>query len=195
MVYDLVVEVLQERNSVRLAAPEPETKKSSPKKVKTQAITPGDALAVCPKCAKGKIIKGKNAYGCSSWKEGCDFRLPFVFMDKKLSDNQVKRLIEKKATSKLKGFVQSGKKVEGILKLTDSFNVEFENTSTIPKQKETGMPPCPKCGKGILIKGKSAYGCSRWKEGCDFRFSFEAIREKAKGKPLTRELVMSILKS
>jgi len=29
--------------------------------------------------------------------------------------------------------------------------------------------PCPVCGKGTIIKGKTAYGCSRWKEGCTFR--------------------------
>ena len=32
--------------------------------------------------------------------------------------------------------------------------------------------PCPECGQGIIIKGKSAYGCSRWKEGCSFRKPF-----------------------
>ena len=29
--------------------------------------------------------------------------------------------------------------------------------------------PCPLCGKGTIIKGKTAYGCSLWKEGCTFR--------------------------
>ncbi len=29
--------------------------------------------------------------------------------------------------------------------------------------------PCPLCGKGTIIKGKAAYGCSRWREGCTFR--------------------------
>ena len=33
--------------------------------------------------------------------------------------------------------------------------------------------PCPLCGKGTVIKGKTAYGCSRWKEGCTFRKPFE----------------------
>lgn len=33
--------------------------------------------------------------------------------------------------------------------------------------------PCPVCGEGTLIKGKSAWGCSRWKEGCEYRKSFE----------------------
>ncbi len=29
--------------------------------------------------------------------------------------------------------------------------------------------PCPKCHEGHIIKGHTAYGCSRWREGCDFR--------------------------
>ena len=33
--------------------------------------------------------------------------------------------------------------------------------------------PCPVCGQGTIIKGKTAYGCSRWKEGCTFRKPFE----------------------
>ncbi len=32
--------------------------------------------------------------------------------------------------------------------------------------------PCPLCGKGVLIKGKTAYGCSEWKNGCTFRKEF-----------------------
>lgn len=33
--------------------------------------------------------------------------------------------------------------------------------------------PCPLCGKGTIIKGKTAYGCSEWKTGCTFRKPFE----------------------
>ncbi|MDD6744616.1 MAG: DNA topoisomerase 3 [Bacteroidales bacterium] len=32
--------------------------------------------------------------------------------------------------------------------------------------------PCPLCGKGVVVKGKTAYGCSRWKEGCGWRKTF-----------------------
>lgn len=32
---------------------------------------------------------------------------------------------------------------------------------------------CPECGKGKVIKGNTAYGCSRWKEGCSFRKPFK----------------------
>ena len=32
--------------------------------------------------------------------------------------------------------------------------------------------PCPVCGQGHIIKGRTAYGCSRWREGCNFRKPF-----------------------
>ena len=39
----------------------------------------GDDLVgqICPLCGEGHIIKGKAAYGCSRWKEGCTWRKPF----------------------------------------------------------------------------------------------------------------------
>ena len=53
----------------------PTTKKSS---IATP-IPDGDAIIgmVCPICGKGHVIKGKTAYGCSEWKNGCKFRKPF----------------------------------------------------------------------------------------------------------------------
>lgn len=35
------------------------------------------AGSICPQCGIGKVIKGNTAYGCSRWKEGCDWRKPF----------------------------------------------------------------------------------------------------------------------
>ena len=48
-----------------------------------------------------------------------------------------------------------------------------ENTATplSPSDKLIGTP-CPICKQGVIIKGKVAYGCSRWKEGCQFRLPF-----------------------
>lgn len=54
------------------------------------------------------------------------------------------------------------------------------STSAAPATPESfstdewiGMP-CPKCHEGHIIKGKTAYGCSRWREGCDYRQPFES---------------------
>ncbi len=35
------------------------------------------------------------------------------------------------------------------------------------------LPLCPKCKKGHIIRGNTVYGCSAYKEGCDYRISFE----------------------
>jgi DNA topoisomerase-3 len=191
MVDDLVYEVRMESGKPRLGSTE-ETTSDTTQKPKNSKST-GFSGGVCPKCTTGKILKGKNSFGCSRWKEGCDFRIPFVFMDKKLTDKQVERLIEKGSTTNIKGFVQEDQKVEGILKLSPAFKIEFELKIKAKPQNENAMPLCPKCGKGHLIKGKTAYGCSEWKAGCDFRFSFEEIRAKAQGKPLTKELVIKII--
>lgn len=55
-------------------------------------------------------------------------------------------------------------------------------TGTTAKQQQPSPPTeglvkegdlCPKCGKGHIVKGKTAYGCSRWREGCDYRMPFK----------------------
>ena len=52
-----------------------------------------------------------------------------------------------------------------------------QKTETVKEQPlkiDDGMlgKACPLCGKGIIIKGKTAYGCSDWKNGCTFRQGF-----------------------
>ena len=43
-------------------------------KVKRKIIRAGSK---CPECGEGKVIKGHTAYGCSRWREGCNWRKPF----------------------------------------------------------------------------------------------------------------------
>ena len=47
-------------------------------------------------------------------------------------------------------------------------------SKTKPKEEQVFIPPkiCPKCQVGTILKGKTAYGCSEWKNGCDFRIPF-----------------------
>lgn len=47
---------------------------ASAEKPKRKVIRVGSK---CPLCGQGKVIKGKTAYGCSRWKEGCTWRKPF----------------------------------------------------------------------------------------------------------------------
>lgn len=205
MVEELVTEVRMENVTAKFSAQAPSKAKSGIKKGNswgkksagaTKAKAPKKSLTdiTCPKCNQGQILKGKSSYGCTHWKSGCDMRVPFKYLDKKLTDNQVKRLIEKKATTKLKGFMVNGQKVEGIIKLNTGGQLEFENkTFTKQAHKNNSMPPCPKCKVGKIMRGKTAYGCTEWKSGCNFRFSFDEIKEKAKGRELSPGLVLRIL--
>lgn len=86
MVGNVVLEVMKENPTQRLVTDVQEQPKKQPSKSKASkpkatkstpkspAVTEG---APCPKCGKGVIIKGRTAYGCSLWREGCDWRQPF----------------------------------------------------------------------------------------------------------------------
>ena len=58
----------------RTAPPAPQTGAAAAEKPKRKVVRAGSP---CPKCGIGKVVKGHTAYGCSRWKEGCDWRKPF----------------------------------------------------------------------------------------------------------------------
>lgn len=91
--------------------------------------TPID-LPPCPKCKEGQILKGKKAYGCSTYEDGCDFVLPFAILGKKLTEKQATDLLKKGKTTKMTGILLPGseEKRAGKFVLTEDFNVSFEET-------------------------------------------------------------------
>ena len=161
----------------------------------------GIATEVCPKCKKGTLIKGKLAYGCSNYKAGCDFVLPYTYAEKKISENQYIRLLQKGSTVNLKDFKTDSGTVDGLLRFDENFKLKLEPKKiaapTPPKENKAPSEslPCPKCQKGIVIKGNTAYGCSHYKTGCDFKVTFDIVREKLKTQKPTKELVYKILKA
>ena len=48
-----------------------------------------------------------------------------------------------------------------------------QQAETLPADDSIIGQACPVCGKGHIIKGKTAYGCDRWREGCTFRLPFK----------------------
>ena len=47
----------------------------------------------CPLCGK-EVIKGKRAFGCSDWREGCSFVLEPTVQGIALSEQQVRTLLQ-----------------------------------------------------------------------------------------------------
>ena len=51
------------------------------------------AKPVCPICKKGSILRGKTAYGCSEYKDGCTFRMDYATYGEGLSDEELVKVI------------------------------------------------------------------------------------------------------
>jgi DNA topoisomerase-3 len=47
---------------------------------------------------------------------------------------------------------------------------------------------CPKCRKGYILKGKTAYGCSEYKSGCDLRLSFDEYPSELTPAKLSKQI-------
>ena len=56
---------------------------------------PSTDKPVCPICHKGSILRGKTAYGCSEYKNGCTFRLDYATYGNNLTDEELGTVISK----------------------------------------------------------------------------------------------------
>lgn len=105
MVSEIVLHVLSD-NSGRITAATPSNEapqkgtKSTPKTAKPQKRKSGgkgkaaEQPLVCPVCRTGQVIQGKTAYGCSRWKEGCTFRLPFGENGQPFDNDTLRKIIQ-----------------------------------------------------------------------------------------------------
>ena len=88
------------------------------------------------------------------------------------TDEDLKKAKKKKAAAPKKAAAKSA---------ATSSTASTKNAAVSP-QPATSEPSaddsiigttCPVCGKGTIIKGKTAYGCSNWKNGCTYRVAFK----------------------
>ena len=192
MVDELVYEVRSNKTSKRISSNTiiPKEAKKTPTK---KLISKKEVLGkTCPKCKKGTILKGSSAFGCSEYKNKCDLKIPFEIYGKKVSENQLIRLLDKGCTTNLKGFKTATGAVEGLIRFDENFSLKLE-AKKVATAAASEKINCPKCKTGTVLKGKTGYGCSAYKTGCNFVFTFDNIKKIANGKPLTRELVLEII--
>ena len=99
-----------------------------------------------------------------------------------LGDDDLKAKHKKKKTAKTsaKSQAKTQEKTTATSAAKPASPIPAKGQASTQPQGETPAPvadavvgsPCPKCHQGHLIKGKTAYGCSRWREGCDYRQPF-----------------------
>ena len=109
MVNSIVIDVLSDNTGSVTATPAEEEKKPKkkttttdsekkqrkPREKKKNTPEPPPQPIICPKCGKGHVIKGRTAYGCSAWQQGCDFRLSFDQYSSDLSYEALRAIIDK----------------------------------------------------------------------------------------------------
>lgn len=108
MVNQVVINVLSDQSTRRITIeeavkeqPKEEKKEKKPRKPRAKKEeAPKEKTApkqpekpVCPVCKKGSILRGKTAYGCSEYKNGCTFRLDYATYGEGLSDSELITII------------------------------------------------------------------------------------------------------
>ncbi|GAB4566634.1 MAG: type IA DNA topoisomerase [Haliangiales bacterium] len=169
-----VVEATKQATPPDISAPEP------------------DILGTCPICRK-PVTEGFKSYQCATGK-ACSFVIFKRVAGRAISPALVRVLLSRGRSQPLRGFrSKRGKRFSAALVLDDSGRVEFafqdrttgsqragsrapaprrdqgEESAKAPSQR---APRCPACRHGHIIAGHHAWGCSRWRQQCQFRVSY-----------------------
>ena len=104
LVGKIVLDVLKDNQTsqIKVEDPDDEKKKAkkTPRKAPSKKESPKPILTIesiaCPVCGKGHLIKGKQAFGCSAYANGCSFRLSFDECASTSSPQQVHDFIKNK---------------------------------------------------------------------------------------------------
>ena len=102
LVNEIVINVLSDNSSTTInVTSDDKAKKTTSnqssgkeKKPRQPRIKSIEEIA-CPICGKGHLLKGRNAYGCSEWNNGCDMRLPFDSYPADLSPSKLNTMVKK----------------------------------------------------------------------------------------------------
>jgi DNA topoisomerase-3 len=141
---------------------------------------PSDAepLGACPVCEKPVRRRGSR-WTCDTGRD-CSFIIWETIAKRPMDDETVRTLLAEKRVGPLEGFQsKKGRPFSATLSLSAEGRVELEFSARPAPFDPTGQP-CPACGEGRLIRGRAAWGCGRWREGCRFTVPFAA-----EGVPLT----------
>ncbi len=92
-------------------------------KLETDSGFYGDIVGKCPKCGKD-VMKNKYGFGCTGYKDGCDFRINGTICKKSISKKDASDLLEKGITDKIDNFVSKNNKLF-------SAKIKLENGKTL----------------------------------------------------------------
>jgi DNA topoisomerase-3 len=146
----------------------------------------GEALGPCRLCGQGEVRDKGKVWSCDH--EGCTLVIFKEVSRRPLSAEEARRLLAKGTLEPLEGFVsKEGRPFRAGLLLSEG-RVRFDFAEErLPIPASAPLPPagppsasaahgtrdptgapCPECGQGKLMRGRTGWGCSRWREGCRY---------------------------
>lgn len=150
------------------------------------AKEPAIVLGNCPVCGK-PVSAGRMAYSCETGRS-CAFVVFKTMAKRAISARMVKQLLKDGKTEIVKGFrSKAGKPFDAALEWKDG-KVQF---AFAPRTESAGPPSahpddgavaarpdpvgiaCPACKTGHIVRGRAAWGCDRWRDGCGFVLPFQ----------------------
>ena len=107
MVNQIVINVLSDQSGRSITIEQKKAEEEKPKKSKAASASKEtgekkprkprkkaeNAPVVCPVCHKGTLLRGKTAYGCSEYKNGCTFRLDYATYGENLTNEQLTQIV------------------------------------------------------------------------------------------------------
>ena len=135
---------------------------------------PREVLGRCPVCGT-PVTEGRAVFTCERGRE-CTFVIPKRIAGRKTSPALAKVLLGRGRSQVLKGFrSKKGKSFSTTLVLREDGTVGMDFEARAQRKpaeaapaRPAGAARCPKCKRGHVVAGRRGWGCSRWREGCDF---------------------------
>lgn len=172
-----------------------EIKSAKPPKPETIVQTDAKQLGDCPIC--GAAVRQKRTIFTCDTGRSCSFVVFGKMANRAISSTMIKDLLKNGKTKTVKGFKshKTGKEFAAALRLDQNSKVVFDfsevdsnrdqyssnqKNSSLPKTPPSALPSpntpvgmrCPACKKGLLIQGRTAWGCNQYISGCTFVFPF-----------------------
>ncbi len=155
------------------------------------------AVGPCPRCDGGTIRERGKVYGCDG--DGCDVHVFRTMSGREITPDECRVLLERGHTELLDGFTsrRTGNAFSAGLAFDDEGKVVLwfreqgppgsepagQAAPAGPVRTDVASDPagmtCPSCGQGSVLRGRTAWGCSRWREGCRWTLRYDAVQSPA----------------
>ncbi|MEO1335431.1 MAG: DNA topoisomerase, partial [Myxococcota bacterium] len=145
-----------------------------------------ETVGRCPRC-RATVAMTRSGAACTK----CPFTVPKYFAGRALKTAEIRDLLARGRTGRLRGFRSKKKKKFAAALVLDDGDVRFDFAEpTVPKAPRTVDVTCPACQKQGLIGGRQAWGCLHWRDGCRFTVPYVVENKKL----TERELIDLITK-